>query len=52
MGGKRTPLQDVETLYIGGAEPVIVRRVRAAVTGLKVMRDCKKEFTTTMARTS
>jgi hypothetical protein len=42
MRGKRTPLQDVETLYIGGAEPVIVRRVRAAVTGLVMtMRDCE-----------
>jgi hypothetical protein len=24
--GQRTPLQDFETLYIGGAEPAVVRR--------------------------
>jgi hypothetical protein len=26
MDGQRTPLQDFETLYIGEAEPTVVRR--------------------------
>jgi hypothetical protein len=33
--GKRTPLQDIETLYIGGAEPAVVRRVRVGRDGAK-----------------
>jgi hypothetical protein len=40
--GQRTPLQDVETLYIGGAEPVIEHRSVSSVTGfIKTMRDCE-----------
>jgi hypothetical protein len=31
--GQRTPLQDIETLYIGGAEPAVVRRVRVGQRG-------------------
>ena len=27
LDGQRTPLQDLETLYIGGAEPAVMRRV-------------------------
>jgi hypothetical protein len=30
--GQRTPLQDFETLYIGGAEPVAVRRALSAMS--------------------
>jgi hypothetical protein len=26
--GQRTPLQDLETLYIGGAELAVIRQVR------------------------
>ena len=33
--GQRTPLQDIETLYIGGAEPAVVRRVRVGRDGAK-----------------
>jgi hypothetical protein len=33
--GQRTPLQDIETLYIGGAEPAVVRRVRVGHDGAK-----------------
>jgi hypothetical protein len=29
--GQRTPLQDEETLYIGGAEPAVVRRSVSAM---------------------
>jgi hypothetical protein len=31
--GQRTPLQDFETLYIGGAEPAVSRRAIVGVTG-------------------
>jgi hypothetical protein len=31
--GQRTPLQDIETLYIGGAELAVVRRVRVGRDG-------------------
>jgi hypothetical protein len=31
--GQRRPLQDFETLYIGGAEPAVVRRAFSATTG-------------------
>jgi hypothetical protein len=31
--GQRTPLQDFETLYIGGAEPAVVRRARLGQDG-------------------
>ena len=55
--GQRTPLQDFETLYIGGAEPAVVRRApvgyELAVSRLgqiKTMRDCEESLTTTMAR--
>ena len=30
---QRTPLQEFETLYIGGAEPAVVRRAPSAMTG-------------------
>jgi hypothetical protein len=51
--GQRTPLQDVETLYIGGAEPVIVHRVRVVRNGLhQDYARLRMKFTTTMARTS
>jgi len=51
--GQRTPLQDIETLYIGDAEPAVVRQVRVGPTGqIKTMRDCEGSLTTTMARTS
>jgi hypothetical protein len=33
--GQRTPLQDIETLYIGDAEPTVVRRVRIGHDGAK-----------------
>jgi hypothetical protein len=33
--GQRTPLQEIETLYIGGAEPAVVRRVRLGYGGAK-----------------
>jgi hypothetical protein len=33
--GQRTPLQDIETLYIGGAEPAVVRWVRVGHDGAK-----------------
>jgi hypothetical protein len=31
--GQRTPLQDIETLYIGDAEPAVVRRVHVGLMG-------------------
>jgi hypothetical protein len=56
MDGQRTPLQDFETLYIGG-EPVVVRRafIGHVLAGsrlgqIKTMRDCEGSLTTTMAR--
>ena len=52
--GRRRPLQDFETLYIGGAEPAVVRRAFVgyqnqdlAVSRLgqiKTMRDCEGKF--------
>src|SRR3984957_9015246 len=33
--GQRTPLQDFETLYIGGAEPAVVRQVRVGQDAAK-----------------
>jgi hypothetical protein len=33
--GQRTPLQEIETLYIGGAEPAVVRRARLGYGGAK-----------------
>jgi len=41
--GQRTPLQDFETLYIGGAEPAVVRRGLQSYDGaqIKIMRDCE-----------
>jgi hypothetical protein len=33
--GQRTPLQDFETLYIGGGEPVVVRRAFVGFDGAK-----------------
>jgi hypothetical protein len=33
--GQRTPLQEIETLYIGGAEPAVVRWARAGYGGAK-----------------
>jgi hypothetical protein len=38
-GGQRTPLQGFETLYIGGAEPAIVRRalVGIALVGIALV---------------
>ena len=33
--GQRTPLQDFETLYIGGAEPAVVRRSLVGYDGAK-----------------
>jgi hypothetical protein len=42
--GQRTPLQDFETLYIGGAEPAVVRRGLRRYDGaqIKTMRDCEE----------
>jgi hypothetical protein len=55
--GQRTPLQDFETLYIGGAEPVAVRRAfvgyelaESRLGQIKTMRDCEGSLTTRMAR--
>ena len=50
--GQRTPLQEFETLYIGGAEPVAVRRAFVGHDGAK-SRLCaiaKESLTTRMAR--
>jgi hypothetical protein len=33
--GQRTPLQDIETLYIGDAEPAVVRRASVGYDGAK-----------------
>jgi hypothetical protein len=33
--GQRTPLQEIETLYIGGAEPAVVRWARVGYGGAK-----------------
>jgi hypothetical protein len=33
--GQRTPLQDIETLYIGDAEPAVVRRAFVGYDGAK-----------------
>jgi hypothetical protein len=45
-------LQEIETLYIGGAEPAVVRRARLGYGGAKsrLKRDCEGSLTTTMAR--
>jgi hypothetical protein len=51
--GQRTPLQDFETLYIGGAEPAAVRRAFVGYDGAK-SRLCaiaKESLATGMART-
>jgi len=41
--GLRTPLQDFETLYIGGAELAVVRRACVGYTTgpIQFMRDCE-----------
>ena len=50
--GQRTPLQDFETLYIGGAEPAVVRQVRVGQdrTKSRLCAIAKESLTTTMAR--
>jgi hypothetical protein len=50
--GQRTPLQDFETLYIGGAEPVVVRRAFVGFDGAKSRRCAiaMESLTTKMAR--
>jgi hypothetical protein len=48
--GKRTPLQDFETLYIGGAEPAVSRRVLGGDDGRHKMCKCEQNFEITMAR--
>jgi hypothetical protein len=50
--GQRTPLQEIETLYIGGAEPAVVRWARVGYGGAKSRRSAiaKEVLTTTMAR--
>jgi hypothetical protein len=50
--GQRSPLQDLETLYIGGAELAVVRRacVGYATGPNQFMRDCEGKLTTTMTR--
>jgi hypothetical protein len=48
--GQRTPLQEFETLYIGGAEPAVVRRAFVAYDEAKSMRDCEESLTTRTAR--
>jgi hypothetical protein len=42
--GQRTPLQDFETLYIGGADPTVVRRACVGYTigPNQFMRDAKE----------
>ena len=42
--GLRTPLQDVETLYIGGAELAVVRRAYVGYTTgpIQFMRDAEE----------
>jgi hypothetical protein len=48
--GRRRPLQDFETLYIGGAEPAVVRRsFWPRRSQIKSMRD-EENLTITMAR--
>jgi hypothetical protein len=45
MDGQRTPLQDLETLYIGGAEPAVLRRVRVGqCRRLKFLRRVPRRF--------
>ena len=43
---QRTPLQEFETLYIGGAELTVVRRAprRLRRGQIKTMRDCEGKF--------
>jgi hypothetical protein len=49
--GRRRPLQEFETLYIGGAEPAVVRRALLGATEPnQVERDCEENLTITMAR--
>jgi hypothetical protein len=49
--GRRRPLQDFETLYIGGAEPAVVRwSFWPRRSQIKSMRDCEENLTITMAR--
>jgi hypothetical protein len=54
--GRRRPLQDFETLYIGGAEPAVVHRPfghdGAKIKPIRVTstRDCEENLTITMAR--
>jgi len=51
--GQRTPLQDIETLYIGGAEPAVFAGSVSAMTGPNQdYARLRRKFTTTMARTS
>ncbi|WP_291694887.1 hypothetical protein [Bradyrhizobium sp.] len=45
-------MQDFETLYIGEADPTVVRRAFVGYTigPNQFMRDCQGSLTTTMAR--
>jgi hypothetical protein len=56
-GWAKNALQEFETLYIGGAEPAVVRRglvgyelAKSRFGQIKTMRDCEGKLTTTMAR--
>ncbi len=52
IGWAKNALQDLETLYIGGAEPAVVRRAFVGWDGAK-SRLCaiaKESLTTTMVR--